>query len=50
MADITKCNGTNCTKKDTCYRFLANSSAWQSYFSEPPIKDGKCDHYWEFKK
>lgn len=22
------------------------SEYWQSYFTEPPIKDGKCDMYW----
>ncbi len=22
------------------------SEYWQSYFTEPPIKDGKCEYYW----
>ena len=46
MADITKCRGANCDLKLTCYRYTAASSMCQSYFMEPPIKDGKCDLYW----
>jgi hypothetical protein len=36
-----------CDLKLTCYRYTAASSMCQSYFMEPPIKDGKCDSYWE---
>ena len=46
MPDIAKCLGTDCPYKETCYRFTAKPSDWQSYFSVPPIKDGKCDMYW----
>lgn len=47
MPDITMCEGTNCPHKEKCYRFTAKPSEFrQSYFVEPPIKDGKCDHYW----
>jgi hypothetical protein len=39
--------GTNCPHKETCYRYTANPCEyWQAYFTEPPIKDGKCDMYW----
>lgn len=49
MADITKCQGTDCPKKETCYRYLATVSEWrQSWFCECPLKDGKCDYYWEY--
>ena len=45
--DITLCLGTNCPQKETCYRFTAKPNEyWQSYFSVPPIKDGKCEYYW----
>jgi hypothetical protein len=45
--DITLCVGTNCPQKETCYRFTAKPNEyWQSYFSVPPIKDGKCEYYW----
>ena len=47
MADITMCSGKDCNFKDNCYRFTANKSKYmQSYFTNPPIKDGKCDMYW----
>jgi hypothetical protein len=49
MPDIAKCIGTNCPQKETCYRYTAKPSDWQSYFSVPPIKDGKCDMYWGYK-
>ena len=48
MTDITKCLGENCPMKESCYRFTAESEGiGQTYFIEPPIKDGKCEHYWE---
>lgn len=47
MPDITKCEGTDCPHKENCYRYTAESSKFmQSYFVTPPVKDGKCDHYW----
>jgi hypothetical protein len=46
MPDIAKCKGTNCPHKEGCYRFTSEPSEYQSYFSEPPIKDNRCDHYW----
>ena len=47
MADITMCKGTCCPFKDKCYRHTAEpKESWQSWFTEPPIKDGKCDMYW----
>jgi hypothetical protein len=44
--DIAKCLGTDCPYKETCYRYTSKPIDWQSYFLEPPIKDGKCDMYW----
>ena len=47
MADITMCRGLNCPLKESCYRHTANRNLiWQSYFMNEPIKDGKCDMYW----
>ena len=47
MPDITMCPGTNCPQKEKCYRFTAKPDEyWQSYFIDPPIKNGKCDLYW----
>ena len=49
MADITKCKGTGCPLKETCYRFLAMEGLRQSYFIDIPFKDGKCEYYWKIK-
>jgi hypothetical protein len=47
MTDICKCKGTDCPLKENCYRFTAKSNdLHQSYFVNPPIKDGKCDMFW----
>lgn len=47
MADITKCEGANCPIKENCYRYTAKANEFrQSYFTDPPIKDGKCEMYW----
>jgi hypothetical protein len=46
MSDITKCEGDECPMKESCYRFTAPAEEYQSYFVEPPIKDGKCHMYW----
>ncbi len=46
MPDITMCPGTNCPYKETCYRYTAKPSDYQSSFMEAPIKEGKCDVYW----
>jgi hypothetical protein len=46
MADITKCEGKDCSLKESCYRYTAPPSEYrQTYFTEPPIKDGKCEYY-----
>lgn len=46
MSDIAKCRGDECPMKESCYRFTAPSSEYQSYFVNTPIKDGKCEMYW----
>ena len=52
MADITKCDGKECTMKETCYRYKAPKGYYQSYFTESPInKETKeCGYYWEVDK
>lgn len=47
MSDITMCSGEGCDMKLDCYRHTANASGWQSWFSVVPIKDGKCDMFWD---
>ncbi len=47
MTDISKCSGKGCEQKEKCYRFTAiDDGLWQSYFTEPPIKDGECEYFW----
>lgn len=51
MPDITMCPGNDCVQKESCYRFMATPSEYQSYFVYAPFKeDGTCDHYWEIVK
>jgi hypothetical protein len=49
MSDITMCSGVGCDMKHECYRFTAKMSNWQSWFSVVPIKDGKCNMFWDNK-
>jgi len=49
MSDITMCSGFGCDMKHECYRHTAKSSNWQYWFSVVPIKDGKCEMFWENK-
>lgn len=51
MADITKCEGINCDKRLTCYRFIANENPYrQPYFAEMPLKDGECEMFWDARE
>jgi hypothetical protein len=52
MADISKCTGKDCPKKESCYRFTAKVNEHrQSYFGEIPLKeDDTCDYYWNNEK
>ena len=51
MPDISMCVGGNCPMKETCYRYKAKPSDYQSYFTETPFEmvEGKieCKYYWE---
>ena len=52
MSDLTKCEGTGCIVKDSCYRYTAPDSDRQPYFSTPPLKTSRqhdgvsCNYYW----
>ena len=45
--DICKCTGIGCPKKQSCYRYTAEASDYQSFFMTPPIKDNECTYYWD---
>lgn len=49
MTDITKCNNFDCPLKQTCWRYLAPTSEYQSWshFTYDYYKG--CEYYWEKK-
>lgn len=47
--DITLCEPDNCSIKETCLRYRAEHSEYQSYFNGSPLIEGKCDFYIEYK-
>ena len=48
MPDITKCKGTYCELRETCYRYTSKPSEYrQSYFTkEPNTTSYNCDYFW----
>ena len=47
MADITKCEGVGCYRKESCYRYTAPANdLWQSYFLSSPKKMDDCPEFW----
>ena len=50
MADISMCEGNGCEVKNTCYRFTAKPSEYQSYFTPTPIENEGCEYYWNTNK
>jgi hypothetical protein len=49
MPDISMCKGKDCPLKETCYRYTAESSDYQSYFIEVPYDatTNSCDYHME---
>jgi hypothetical protein len=50
LSDITKCNDSECDKKDSCYRWTAPSEELhQSYFMDSPrnMESDECDLFWK---
>ena len=46
MADISKCEGVGCNKKETCYRFLLPANQYRQSYIQPEAQNGGCDYYW----
>ena len=44
--DIPMCRGRDCPLIDSCYRYTVDVSKYQSYFTESPFKNGRCELYW----
>jgi hypothetical protein len=47
MADITMCQNEDCPVKDTCFRYLATPSQYQSFYVFDKDTKEPCDWYWE---
>lgn len=47
MPDITKCLNEDCPIKETCYRWTAIASEWQSVAKYNYDKENGCDDYLE---
>jgi hypothetical protein len=47
MPDISMCKGEDCPLKETCYRYTAESSDYQAYFTEVPYDTttNSCDYH-----
>jgi hypothetical protein len=52
MADISKCEGTNCPLKENCYRFTAIANKYYQAYIEPPYnkEEKKCEYFWDKTK
>jgi hypothetical protein len=46
MPDISMCPGGDCPLKESCHRFTAKPSDYQTYFVDPPYIDDGCDMFW----
>ena len=49
MVDISKCSRRDCSKKNTCFRYLADADDYgQSYLviDTVDLEDG-CENYWQ---
>lgn len=49
MPDISMCDGVGCPIQNSCYRFTASPSRWQSYLSVSPYERERkaCDFFME---
>ena len=45
MPDISMCIGGDCPRKNDCYRYRAIPNSYQTYFVNPPFRDGDCKYF-----
>ena len=50
MPDIAMCEDQDCTLKETCYRFKAIPSYYQSYADFKQEEDGTCEYHMQIYK
>ena len=46
MTDISKCRGDNCKKKETCFRYQASESHYQSWIDPDECMRNDFYLYW----
>ena len=49
MPDISMCQNVDCPFHESCYRFNATPSDYQSYADFAPV-DGACEYYEKMEK
>lgn len=53
MADITKCDGHECPRKEECYRYkaLPTVGGWQAFFVASPLnpETKECEMFYELE-
>ncbi len=47
MADISMCDGEDCSKKSTCYRYLAKPNPYRQSYISPDPRGETCEAYWK---
>ena len=50
MADISKCQGRNCEKRETCYRFTAQENPHRQSYILSDENPKECQNYWPIKE
>ena len=50
MPDITMCQDIDCLRATECYRFMAQVSTWQSWFTKSPRFKDECKYFWRMKE
>jgi hypothetical protein len=50
MADIAMCQGDECPVKENCWRYMAPSDRFQSYFATPPYTEEGCEYFWDMNE
>lgn len=54
MVDICMCQNEDCPLKDSCYRYRAKASEYQTFYivgdkMKKDAQERKCTSYWEVK-
>jgi hypothetical protein len=50
MPDIAMCTGNECPVKEDCWRYMAPTDRFQSYFATPPYTEEGCEYFWDMNE